>query len=136
MSEAAKGDTPHTFFGEDFEAGILTPTPHWISSWAVDMYVAGGNLHRIGRHLKVSPQTISLWVTDRAEALPRCRSPPKLKMPIWTKSSRSSVIKNRIYILTVIDRKTRCILGRAVVWVRTQVAIQQVVHLVPKAKCY
>ena len=34
------------------------------------MYVNGGNLRRIARHLKVSPQTISLWVTDVAEALP------------------------------------------------------------------
>jgi len=38
--------------------------------------------------------------------------------------------------LTVVDRKTRCILGWAVVWIRTQAAIQQVLDLAPKAKWY
>ena len=38
--------------------------------------------------------------------------------------------------MTVVDRKTRCILGWAVVWVRTQEAIQQVVDQAPKAKWY
>jgi IS1 family transposase len=38
--------------------------------------------------------------------------------------------------LTVVDRKTRCILGWAVVWVRTKESIQQVVDLAPKAKWY
>ena len=34
------------------------------------MYVDGGNLGRIASYLKVSPQTVSSWVTDLAEALP------------------------------------------------------------------
>ena len=38
--------------------------------------------------------------------------------------------------MTVVDRKTRCILGWAVVWIRTQEAIQQVVDQAPKAKWY
>ena len=37
-------------------------------------------------------------------------------------------------MLTVVDRKTRCILGWVVVWIRTQLAIQQVVDAAPKAK--
>ena len=52
------------------------------------------------------------------------------------RSSLSSAIKNRIYILTVVDRKNRCILGWAVVWIRTQATIQQVVDQAPKAKWY
>lgn len=36
----------------------------------------------------------------------------------------------------MVDRKTRCILGWAVVWIRTQEAIQQVVDQAPKAKWY
>ena len=36
----------------------------------------------------------------------------------------------------MVDRKTRCILGWAVVWVRTQEAIQQMVDQAPKAKWY
>ena len=47
-----------------------------------------------------------------------------------------SATKNRIYVLTVVDRKTRCILGWAVVWTRTQEAIQRVVDQAPKAKWY
>jgi hypothetical protein len=52
------------------------------------------------------------------------------------KSSGLSVIKNRICILTIVDRKTRCILGWAVVWVGAQEAIQDVVDRAPKAKQY
>ena len=44
--------------------------------------------------------------------------------------------KNRIYMLTAVDRKTRCILGWAVVWTRTKEAIQDVVDHAPKAKLY
>ena len=36
----------------------------------------------------------------------------------------------------MVDRKTRCVLGWAVVWIRTQEAIQQVVDQAPKAKWY
>ena len=36
----------------------------------------------------------------------------------------------------VVDCKTRCILGWAVIWVRTQEAIQQIVDQAPKAKWY
>ena len=38
--------------------------------------------------------------------------------------------------MTVVDRKTRCILGWAVVWTRTQAAIQQMIDGAPKAKWY
>ena len=43
------------------------------------MYVDGSNLRRIARHLKVSPQTVSLWVTDVAEALPNAPVPEEVK---------------------------------------------------------
>ncbi len=36
----------------------------------------------------------------------------------------------------MVDRRTRCILGWTVVWVRTQVAFQQVVDQAPKAQWY
>jgi len=36
----------------------------------------------------------------------------------------------------VVDRKTRCILGWAVVWMRTQESLQQVVDQAPKAQWY
>jgi hypothetical protein len=36
---------------------------------AAEMYVDGGNLQRIARHLKIAPRTVALWVTDVAEIL-------------------------------------------------------------------
>jgi len=44
--------------------------------------------------------------------------------------------KSSIYILTLEDRTTRCLLGWAVVWERTQEVIQQLVDEAPKAKWY
>lgn len=59
------------------------PKPHGypesLRKRAAEMYVDGGNLRRIARQLKVSPQTVSLWVTDRAEALPNAPVPEEVK---------------------------------------------------------
>ena len=44
--------------------------------------------------------------------------------------------KIRIYIITIVDRQTRCILGWVVVWERIQEAIQLRVNDAPKAKWY
>jgi transposase-like protein len=46
---------------------------------AMEMYVDGGNLRRIARHLKVAPQTVAYWVTDLAEALPSAPMPNEVK---------------------------------------------------------
>ena len=62
-----------------------TPTPKHhgypdsLRKRAAEMYVDGGNLRRIARHLKVSPQTVSLWVTDVAEALPDAPVPQQVQ---------------------------------------------------------
>ena len=44
--------------------------------------------------------------------------------------------KNQIYVITIVDRVTRCYLGCQVVWQRTQEAIQEMVDEAPKAKRY
>ena len=44
--------------------------------------------------------------------------------------------KNQIYIITIVDRLTRCYLGYRVVWQRTQEVIQELVDEAPKAKRY
>jgi transposase-like protein len=44
-----------------------------------EMYVDGGNLRRIARHLKVAPRTVALWVTDLAKALPNAPMPEEVK---------------------------------------------------------
>jgi len=43
------------------------------------MDVDCGNLRRIARHMKVSPQTIAYWVTDVAEAMPDAPLPPEVR---------------------------------------------------------
>ena len=53
--------------------------PESLRKRAVEMYVDGGNLRRIARHLKVSPQTVSLWVRNMAEALPNAPVPEAVK---------------------------------------------------------
>lgn len=46
----------------------------------MEMYVDGGNLRRIARHLKVAPQTVAYWVTEVAEALPNAPMPDQVKV--------------------------------------------------------
>ena len=46
---------------------------------AAEMYVDGGNLRRIARHLKVAPQTVAFWVRDVAETLPNAPMPEEVK---------------------------------------------------------
>jgi transposase InsO family protein len=44
--------------------------------------------------------------------------------------------KNRIDIITIVGRQTRCILNWKVVWERTRPVIQEMVDDAPKAKQY
>ena len=53
--------------------------PESLRKRAAEMYVDGGNLRRIARHLKISHQTVSLWVTDVAEVLPTAPVPEEVK---------------------------------------------------------
>lgn len=53
--------------------------PESVRKRAMEMYVDGGNLRRIARHLKVAPQTVAYWVTDHAEALPATPLPKEVK---------------------------------------------------------
>ena len=53
--------------------------PESMHQRAIEMYVDGGNLRRIARHLKVSPQTIAYWVMDVAEAMPDAPLPQEVK---------------------------------------------------------
>src|SRR5215216_5751733 len=69
--------------------------PESMRKRAIEMYVDGGNLRRIARHLKVAPQTVAYWVTDMAEALPNAPYRMKSKTQNWMKCSLSLVIKKR-----------------------------------------
>jgi transposase-like protein len=46
---------------------------------AVQMYVAGINLRRIGRHLGMHHRTVSLWVKASAASLPEVPVPTEVK---------------------------------------------------------
>jgi transposase-like protein len=46
---------------------------------AAEMYVDGGNIRRIARHLKVAPQTVAFWVTDLVETLPNAPMPKEVQ---------------------------------------------------------
>jgi transposase-like protein len=53
--------------------------PESMRKRALEMYVDGGNLRRIARHLKVARQTVAYWVTDVAKALPNAPLPNEVK---------------------------------------------------------
>jgi transposase len=53
--------------------------PESVRKQAMEMYVDGGNLRRIARHLKIAPQTVAYWVTEVAEALPSAPVPNEVK---------------------------------------------------------
>jgi transposase-like protein len=53
--------------------------PDSMRKQAAEMYVDGGNLRRIARHLKAAPRTVALWVTDLAKALPNAPMPEEVQ---------------------------------------------------------
>jgi transposase len=53
--------------------------PAHLRQRAVELYVDGGNLRRIARHLKVHHRTVALWVAEHAEALPNVPMPQEVK---------------------------------------------------------
>ena len=53
--------------------------PESVRKRAIEMYVDGGNLRRIARHLKVAPQSIANWVAEVAEGLPEAPVPREVK---------------------------------------------------------
>ena len=53
--------------------------PAHLRKRAAEMYVDGGNLRRVARHLKVHHRTVALWVADHAETLPHAPMPHEVK---------------------------------------------------------
>ena len=53
--------------------------PESMRKRALEMYVDGGNLRRIARHLKIAPQTVAYWVTEVAKAMPNAPVPSEVK---------------------------------------------------------
>lgn len=53
--------------------------PEAVRQQAVQMYLDGMNLRRIGRHLGVHHRTVSLWVQAHAASLPEAPLPKEVK---------------------------------------------------------
>lgn len=53
--------------------------PEAVRQQAVQMYLDGMNLRRIGRHLGVHHRTVSLWVQAHAASLPDAPLPKEVK---------------------------------------------------------
>ncbi len=54
-------------------------SPESVRKRALEMYVDGGNLRRIARHLKIAPQTVAYWVTEVVEVMPNAPVPSEVK---------------------------------------------------------
>ena len=67
--------------------------PEDMRNEALQLYVDGMNLRRIGRHLGVHHRTISLWVRPKQSNCPTRRSPARSKKPRWTNCSHLSGTK-------------------------------------------
>ncbi len=100
------------------------------------MYVDGMNLRRIGRQLGLHHRTVSLWVQAYAASLPDPPAPEEVQAAEMDELFTFYGNKKRIFILTVVERRTHCFLGWQVVWARRQHAIQDLVDAAPKAHWY
>ena len=104
---------------------------------AVRLYVDGMNFRRIARHLGIQHSTVSVWVKECVRHLPDAPQPKKVKTSemdeLFTFIGSK---KNRIYLMTLVDRQTPCVLGWKVAGERTSEVIQQMVDETPKAREY
>jgi IS1 family transposase len=62
--------------------------------------------------------------------------PAEVKTAAFDEIFLISAIKNRIYLITLVDRATRCFLGWQVAWERSQEIVQAIVDHAPKATWY
>lgn len=53
--------------------------PETLRKRAVEMYVDGGNLHRVARQRKVHHRTVAVWVAEHADAWPNAPMPHEVK---------------------------------------------------------
>jgi len=67
--------------------------PENVRGQAIQMYLGGMNLPRIGRHLGLHRQTISLWVKSYTTSLPIWRYSRRYKRPKWTNCLPLSVTR-------------------------------------------
>lgn len=115
----------------------LNGYPDEVRHQAIQLYVDGGNLRRIGRHLGVSSQSAANWVNAQAAGLPE--TPQSAENETVELDELFTFIgekKNKAYILKAVDRQMRCIVGWEVVWERKPKVLQHVVDQGHRARQY
>ena len=97
----------------------------------------GSSYSSIGRVLKINLQSVANWVSIYTAKLPNAPLPEKVKKAeldgLYTFVGKK---KNEIYLLTIVDQDTRCVLSRDVVLERTSEALQACLERTPQAKQY
>ena len=80
---------------------------------AVKMYLDGINQRRIARQLGVSQGSVSNWARAYARQLPPAVSQPEIPVDVAELDElfTLSVRKNKVYIMTIVDRASRCFLS-------------------------
>ena len=81
-------------------------------------------------------QSVANWTKAHSEKLPQAPVPAKVKIAELDELFTFTRRKNKIYVMTLVDRETRCILSWKMVWEQSPEAIQARVDEVPKAKWY
>ena len=99
--------------------------PDELRQQAVKFYSDGMNFRRIARHLGVSHQTVINWVNAYSAQLPS--QPPQPAGSGRSRIGRTVYLyreeKNRVYLMTLVDRHSSCILAWRVDWERSEGAL-------------
>ena len=83
---------------------------------AVRMYVEGNSYGAIARILKVNPQSVANWVRNHTVSLPPAKVKKAELDELYNFVGQK---KNEVYVLTIVDQDTRCVLSCDVVAERT-----------------
>ena len=101
------------------------------------MYIDGLNFRRIARFLNVHHQRVINWVNAYAEELPDAPLPERTDVvemdELYTYIGEK---KNRIYLITFVDRETKCIIGWHIDHSRSGRIIQDILNQSLQANRY
>ncbi len=104
---------------------------------AIRMYVEGNSYRAITRILKVNPHSVVNWVKSYTAKLPNTSVPKRPKVAeldeLFTYVGQK---KNEIYVLTVVDRETHCVLSWDAIYERTSERLQACLERGPQARQY
>lgn len=101
------------------------------------MYLEGNGFRRIGRLLGVNHQSVANWVAAASAQVPSLPPQPAASTVIELDELHLyRAEKNEIYVLTAVDRATRCIVAWAVERTRIFEVIQPLVDHAVRAQQY